>query len=128
MPKVMIRKNESGAITFYVAKKDLEETVVSIEFEGPEKWGGEVELADHFLSGDKEIVRTLHEIILDTPDFTDQDLQEILTDVYGQAQQQKAENDLAEVVSKKEGKQQPKSQQQQSQPEENGYDLDWDDL
>ena len=46
MPKVMIRKNESGAMTFYVAKKDLEETVVSIEYEGPEKWGGEVELAD----------------------------------------------------------------------------------
>ncbi|MGD8569764.1 MAG: putative nitrogen fixation protein NifT [Gammaproteobacteria bacterium] len=46
MPKVMIRKDESGAMTLYVAKKDLEETVVSIEYEGPEKWGGEVELAD----------------------------------------------------------------------------------
>ena len=46
MPKVMIRKNESGEMTLYVAKKDLEETVVSIEYEGPEKWGGEVELAD----------------------------------------------------------------------------------
>jgi len=46
MPKVMIRKNESGVMTLYVAKKDLEETVVSIEYEGPEKWGGEVELAD----------------------------------------------------------------------------------
>jgi nitrogen fixation protein NifT len=46
MPKVMIRKNESGAMTLYVAKKDLEETVVSIEYEGPDKWGGEVELAD----------------------------------------------------------------------------------
>ena len=46
MPKVMIRKNESGAMTLYVAKKDLEETVISMEFEGPGKWGGEVELAD----------------------------------------------------------------------------------
>ncbi len=46
MPKVMIRKNEAGAMTLYVAKKDLEETVVSIQFEGPGKWGGEVELAD----------------------------------------------------------------------------------
>ncbi len=46
MPKVMIRHNEEGAMTFYVAKKDLEETVVSLEHEGPDKWGGEVELAD----------------------------------------------------------------------------------
>jgi nitrogen fixation protein NifT len=46
MPKVMIRKNEAGQMTLYVAKKDLEETVVSIEYESPEKWGGEVELAD----------------------------------------------------------------------------------
>ena len=46
MPKVMIRKNESGVMTLYVAKKDLEETVVSIEYEGPDKWGGEVELSD----------------------------------------------------------------------------------
>ena len=46
MPKVMIRKNESGVMTLYVAKKDLEETVVSIEYDGPEKRGGEVELAD----------------------------------------------------------------------------------
>lgn len=46
MPKVMIRKNESGVLTLYVAKKDLEETVVSLEHQGPEKWGGEVQLAD----------------------------------------------------------------------------------
>jgi len=46
MPKVMIRRNESGQMTFYVAKKDLEETVVSLEHEGPDTWGGEVELAD----------------------------------------------------------------------------------
>ena len=46
MPKVMIRRNESGEMTFYVAKKDLEETVVSMEHEGPDTWGGEVELSD----------------------------------------------------------------------------------
>jgi nitrogen fixation protein NifT len=46
MPKVMIRRGESGALSFYVAKKDLEETVVSVEHDSPEKWGGEVELAD----------------------------------------------------------------------------------
>jgi len=46
MPKVMLRRNETGAMTLYVAKKDLEETVVSIEFDTPTMWGGEVELAD----------------------------------------------------------------------------------
>jgi nitrogen fixation protein NifT len=42
----MIRQTESGELSFYVAKKDLEETVASLEFDSPEKWGGEVELAD----------------------------------------------------------------------------------
>jgi len=42
----MIRQTESGKLSFYVAKKDLEETVASLEFDSPEKWGGEVELTD----------------------------------------------------------------------------------
>ncbi len=46
MPSVMIRRNESGQMTLYVAKKDLEETVVAIEHDTPEKWGGEFTLAD----------------------------------------------------------------------------------
>ncbi|MBI1423305.1 MAG: putative nitrogen fixation protein NifT [Gammaproteobacteria bacterium] len=47
MPKVMLRKdNESGVMTLYVAKKDLEETVVAMEHPGPGKWGGELTLAD----------------------------------------------------------------------------------
>lgn len=46
MPKVMLRRTQDGSMTMYVAKKDLEETIVSLEHEGPEKWGGEVELAD----------------------------------------------------------------------------------
>lgn len=46
MPAVMIRRSESGALSFYVPKKDLEETIVSLEFDTPEKWGGEVELSD----------------------------------------------------------------------------------
>lgn len=46
MPSVMIRQTESGELSFYVAKKDLEETVSTLEFNSPEKWGGEVELAD----------------------------------------------------------------------------------
>lgn len=46
MPKVMLRREESGTMTLYVPKRDLEEKVVSLEHEGPDKWGGEVELAD----------------------------------------------------------------------------------
>ncbi len=46
MPSVMLRRNEDGQISFYVAKKDLEETISTIEFEADDKWGGEIELAD----------------------------------------------------------------------------------
>jgi len=47
MPKVMIQRNrETGKMTLYVPKKDLEENITSLEYEGPEKWGGKVELAD----------------------------------------------------------------------------------
>ena len=42
--KVMIRKDSSGALTAYVAKKDLEEPIVSME--KPEMWGGVVTLAN----------------------------------------------------------------------------------
>ena len=45
MPEVMISKKEDQLI-FYVPKKDLEEIVESIEFDTPEKWGGEVVLGD----------------------------------------------------------------------------------
>ena len=46
MPSVMLRKREDGKLIFYVAKKDLEETIESIEFDIPEKCGGEVVLGD----------------------------------------------------------------------------------
>ena len=46
MPSVMIRENESGQMTLYVPKKDLEENVVSIEHNQPDCWGGEFKLAD----------------------------------------------------------------------------------
>jgi len=42
----MIRQSDSGELSFYVAKKDLEETISSLEFNSPDKWGGEVELSD----------------------------------------------------------------------------------
>ncbi|HEY1254460.1 MAG TPA: putative nitrogen fixation protein NifT [Terracidiphilus sp.] len=42
--KVMIRRNHTGALSAYVAKKDLEESIV--EMERPEMWGGLVTLAN----------------------------------------------------------------------------------
>ncbi|PZN80207.1 MAG: putative nitrogen fixation protein NifT [Candidatus Methylumidiphilus alinenensis] len=46
MPEVMISKNSNDKLVFYVPKKDLEETIESLEFEAEEKWGGEVVLGD----------------------------------------------------------------------------------
>ncbi len=46
MPSVMIRRNDSGNLLFYVAKKDMEETIASVEKDTAEEWGGEVELTD----------------------------------------------------------------------------------
>jgi len=46
MPNVMIRRNESGQLTLYVAKKDQEDVIVSIEKTGTDGWGGTIELAD----------------------------------------------------------------------------------
>ncbi|GAA5214948.1 putative nitrogen fixation protein NifT [Corallincola platygyrae] len=46
MPNVMIRREASGELSCYIAKKDLEEMITSIEFEEPARWGGEIRLAD----------------------------------------------------------------------------------
>ena len=42
--KVMIRRSQSGVLSAYVAKKDMEERIVEIE--KPEMWGGRVTLAN----------------------------------------------------------------------------------
>jgi nitrogen fixation protein NifT len=42
--KVMIRKNAEGVLSAYIAKKDLEEPIVTIE--KPQMWGGLVTLAN----------------------------------------------------------------------------------
>jgi nitrogen fixation protein NifT len=57
MPSVMLRRNDSGQLSFYVAKKDLEETVAHLEFESEDKWGGEIELSD----GSKYYLEPLNE-------------------------------------------------------------------
>jgi nitrogen fixation protein NifT len=45
MAKVMLREKD-GKVKFYVAKKDMEETILSIEFDTDEKWGGEVKISN----------------------------------------------------------------------------------
>jgi len=45
MAKVMLRE-DNGQIYFYIAKKDMEETIVTLEFEEETHWGGEVELSN----------------------------------------------------------------------------------
>jgi nitrogen fixation protein NifT len=42
--KVSLRRNAEGQLSAYVAKKDLEEPVVSQE--KPEMWGGTIELGN----------------------------------------------------------------------------------
>lgn len=46
MPSVMISRNKNGQLTFYIAKKDQEEIVLSLQHDSPDNWGGEVCLAD----------------------------------------------------------------------------------
>jgi nitrogen fixation protein NifT len=42
--KIMIRRSQSGVLSAYVAKKDLEEPVVEVE--KPGMWGGLITLAN----------------------------------------------------------------------------------
>jgi nitrogen fixation protein NifT len=46
MPNVMIRQKEGGGLLFYVAKKDMEETIANVEVDTQAAWGGAVELTD----------------------------------------------------------------------------------
>ena len=45
MAKVMLRE-ANDEIYFYIAKKDMEETIETIEFSDDDNWGGEVELSN----------------------------------------------------------------------------------
>ena len=44
MANIMIRQNAAGGLVFYLPKRDLEAAIQSIEFDSPEKWGGELKL------------------------------------------------------------------------------------
>ena len=46
MPNVMIRVKDDGALLFYIAKKDQEDEIASLETDTESEWGGEVELTD----------------------------------------------------------------------------------
>lgn len=46
MPNVMIRTKDSGALLFYIAKKDQEDEIAKVEVDTEDTWGGEVELTD----------------------------------------------------------------------------------
>ena len=40
----MIQHGEKGGLVFCLPKRDLEASIESIEFDTPEKWGGELKL------------------------------------------------------------------------------------
>ncbi len=44
MANIMIRRDAKGSYQFYLPKRDLEDTIVSMEFDTPNKWGGEIKL------------------------------------------------------------------------------------
>lgn len=46
MANIMVRKNTQGGFVFYLPKRDIEDNITSIEFVTPEKWGGEIKLAN----------------------------------------------------------------------------------
>ncbi|MDP1536353.1 MAG: putative nitrogen fixation protein NifT [Burkholderiales bacterium] len=43
MANIMIRRSAEG-YGFYMPKRDIEDAIVSMEFDTPEKWGGEIRL------------------------------------------------------------------------------------
>ena len=44
MANIMIRQAKSGGLVFYLPKRDIEADIASIEFDTPEKWGGDLHL------------------------------------------------------------------------------------
>ena len=46
MPNVMIRVKADGGLLFYIAKKDQEDEIASVEKDTESEWGGEIELTD----------------------------------------------------------------------------------
>ena len=42
MANIMIRKSHKGYV-FYMPKRDIEDSIISMEFDSAEKWGGEID-------------------------------------------------------------------------------------
>ena len=45
MANIMIRKTDKG-YGFYMPKRDIEDSIVSMEFDTADKWGGEIKLGN----------------------------------------------------------------------------------
>lgn len=59
MANIMIRRSDKGYV-FYMPKRDIEDSIVSMEFDSPEKWGGEIKLGNggaYYIEPQKEPVR-----------------------------------------------------------------------
>ena len=44
MANIMIRRGDKGEYVFYLPKRDLEDTIVSMQYDTHDKWGGEIKL------------------------------------------------------------------------------------
>ncbi|MBP6709375.1 MAG: putative nitrogen fixation protein NifT [Candidatus Accumulibacter sp.] len=44
MANIMVRKTAVGTYSFYLPKRDLEDAIVSMEYDSSDKWGGEIRL------------------------------------------------------------------------------------
>lgn len=44
MANIMIRQDARGGYVFYLPKRDLEDAIVAMEYDTPEKWGGAIKL------------------------------------------------------------------------------------
>ncbi len=44
MANIMVAKTATGAYSFYLPKRDLEDAIVAMEFDSADKWGGEIRL------------------------------------------------------------------------------------
>jgi len=45
MANIMIRRGAGGELVIYLPKKDLEDRIVALEFDRPDKWGGQLTLS-----------------------------------------------------------------------------------
>jgi hypothetical protein len=72
-----------------------------------------------------EVFDSLTEILMDNPDFTDEDINTLLTQAYGKAEKQEAQKEVAQALEAKNGK--PKAQNPDPLAEVEAIE-DWDDL